>query len=75
MAERHRHLMSIPLAPVSIPPYDHAQFQPYFVQLERNSRLVANHKAARPLRVMTSPPRKNGPMGPMVDIGEADAAA
>ncbi|MGY3231215.1 integrase [Luteibacter sp. HA06] len=69
LAERHQHLMSIPLAPVSIPPYDHAQFQPYFVQLERNSRLVANHKAARPLRVMTSPPRK-GSVGPVDDSGE-----
>lgn len=52
--------MSIPLAPVSTKPCDHSRFQSCFLPFERNLRLVANHKAPRPLRVMTRPPRNKG---------------
>ncbi|MGF6492192.1 integrase [Luteibacter sp. 621] len=73
LPQRKTHLMSIPLAPVIIPPYDPAQFEPYFVQLERNGRLVAAKKAPRDLKVISMPPRKKlAPVFPDVEDDEED---
>ncbi|QDE39872.1 site-specific integrase [Luteibacter pinisoli] len=71
LAVRKAHLMSIPLAPIFIPPYNPAQFEPHFVQLERNLRLVENKKAPRPLKVITMPPRKKLPPA-LSDEGSED---
>jgi integrase len=75
LAERYAHLQSISFGTVVIPSYNRAQFDPYFVQVARNERLVKNKKAPHPLRVITNPPRSKPamPPSPPADIPDGNA--
>ncbi|MEX1826811.1 site-specific integrase [Luteibacter sp. CQ10] len=72
LPERYQHLLGIPLGPVTIPPYDPAQFEPYFALVKRNEMLVEKKKAPRPIRVISNPPRSKAAKARPAGSGEEE---